>query len=453
LTADLVLSNAKAYVSNQIADCCLAIDGGKIVKIGKEANMPEAGNRMNLRNRLVLPGLIDVHVHLRDEENAYKEGFYSGTAAAAAGGITTVLDMPNNSPATMSVETLRRRMEIAESKILVNVGFYSEFPTDTEEIAYIVKEGAVAFKLYMAEQIGGIDSDDDEALLKAFKILSRMKVPVAVHAEDKTILGETEQKLRQSSYNDLKSFLKTHSEKVESKAVKRILEIAVQTKARLHLCHISTRDVVRDIVREKRSGTAVTCEVTPHHLLLSSTDLINIGTLALTTPPIRERRHTMALWNGITNGWIDILASDHAPHKLEEKKNKSVWNVKPGIPGLETTLPLMLTEARQGRLSIGDIVRLMAENPAKVFALHGRGYIEEGKNADLVVVDLAEKYRIDASHFHSKARHSPFNGRVVEGKPVKTFVAGRLVMDEGEILAEAGSGRIIRRDSGSEIHR
>ncbi len=446
MIADLILSNAKAYINNKIVDCSLAINQGKIFKIAKEANMPKAETKIDLKNLLVLPGLIDVHVHLRDERKAYKEDFYSGTAAAAAGGITTVLDMPNNKPVTMSVEALRNRMKIAERKILVNVGFYSEFPKNMKETKEIIREGAVAFKLFMAEQIGGLNIDNDHALLEAFKIVSRLKVPVAVHAEDKTALKKVKNELNRDNCNDVEAFLKAHSENVEVTAVKRLLKIAKQTNVHVYFCHISTENGLKAIIDGKKSGMKITCETTPHHLFLSVDDLRRIGTLAITMPPIRENHHTAALWDGIKNSWIDILASDHAPHTLGEKKAESVWDVKVGVPGLETTLPLLLTEVKNGRLLITDVVRLMSKNPAEVFGLKGRGFLKEGNNADLIVVDLDVKHKIDASKFHSKAKYSPFDGLSVEGKPVKTFVGGQLIMDDGEVVAEAGSGEIIRRE-------
>ncbi len=445
MIVDSVLSNAKAYIDNVIVDCSLAINKGRIFKIGKETNMPKAETRIDIKNLLVLPGLIDVHVHLRDEGKAYKEDFFTGTAAAAAGGITTVFDMPNNNPVTMSAETLRNRMKNAERKVLVNIGFYSEFPRNMEEMNDIIREGATAFKLFMAEQIGGLNINNDGVLLEAFKIVGGLKVPVAVHAEDKTTLEKAEEELKRADHNGIEAFLKAHSENVEAKAVKRVLDIAKQTDVHVHFCHVSTENGLKVIIDGKKSGMRITCEATPHHLFLSVDNLRRVGTLALTMPPIREKRHTAALWDGIKNGWIDILASDHAPHTLEEKKAKLVWDVKVGIPGLETTLPLLLTELKRGRLSIADIVRLMSEKPAGIFRLEGRGWLKEGNNADFVVVDLDSKYRIDASKFYSKAKYSPFDGWNVEGKPVKTFVNGRLIMDEGEIVAKPGSGGIIRR--------
>ena len=445
MIADLVLNNAKAYLRKEIADCSLAINNGKIFKIGKEANMPKAQTRIDLKNLLVLPGLIDAHVHLRGQGKAYKEDFYSGTAAAATGGITTVLDMPNNDPVTMSAETVKNRMENAENKILVNVGFFSEFPRNMKEIQDIVEEGAVAFKLFMTEQVGGLNIDDDQALVEAFKIISGMKILVAVHAEDKTMLKKAEDKLKRANRNDIEAFLKAHSEKVEVKAIKRILNITEQTNVHVHFCHVSTENGLKTIIDGKKSGIPITCEATPHHLLLSVDDLERTGTLALTMPPVRERRHCTALWDGIKKGEIDILASDHAPHTLQEKEAKVVWDVKVGIPNLETTLPLLLTEVNCGRLSVGDVVRLMAEMPAEIFKLKGKGCLKEGNNADLTILDLNKEYKIDASKFHSKAKYSPFDKWTVKGKPVKTFVNGQLIMDNGEIVAKPGNGKIIRR--------
>ena len=444
---DSVLTNAKAYLNKEIIDCSLAIENGKIFKIGKETHMPNADEKINLGKLLVLPGLIDVHVHLRDEGKAYKEDFYSGTAAAAAGGVTTVFDMPNNDPVTMSRETLKNRMIIAENKSLVNIGFYSEFPRNLEEIVDIVTQGAKGFKLFMARQVGGLNINSDEDLREAFRKVGDLNIPLAVHAEDRELLMANEERLKRDNCHDAAAFLKAHSELVEIKAVKRLLDISEGTSARLHFCHMTTEEGLGAVIEAKKSGRNVTCEVTPNHLFLSNTDYEYFGLMLTIMPPLRGKSNVEALWRGVSNSLVDVIGSDHAPHTLSEKSAGSVWDVKVGVPGLETTLPLMLTMVRKNRVSLGRMVQLLSEKPAELFNLGDRGSLAQGKNADLVVIDFKRKFRINASEFHSKAKFSPFDGWQVQGCPIKTFVNGLPIMDDMEIVAKAGSGKIIRGDN------
>ncbi|HEX7481928.1 MAG TPA: amidohydrolase family protein, partial [Candidatus Bathyarchaeia archaeon] len=252
MIVDSVLTNAKAYFNGQIIDCSIALEEGKIQKIGKETQMPEADEKTNLHNLLVLPGLIDEHVHLRDEGRAYKEDFTSGTAAAVAGGFTTVLDMPNNDPVTMSVATLKNRMLIAQRKILVNVGFYSEFPKNLSETKTIVAEGAVGFKLFMGSQVGCLNIDDDKELLDGFKAVADLKVPLAVHAEDKVTLMANEAKLKEAQKSGVSDFLRAHTENVELKAIQRLLKLSQQSDVNLHFCHVTSQEGLNAIVEAKK---------------------------------------------------------------------------------------------------------------------------------------------------------------------------------------------------------
>ncbi len=445
LIVDYVFTNAKAYLGGQIVDCSIALEEGKIQKIGKETQMPKADQKTDLHNLLVLPGLIDEHVHLRDEGRTYKEDFSSGTAAAAVGGFTTVLDMPNNDPVTMSVETLPNRIRIAQRKILVNVGFHSEFPKKLSEIEVIILEGAVGFKLFMGSQIGGLNLEDDQALVEALKEVAKLNVPVAVHAEDKATLTGNEEKLKQAQKNGAADFLRAHTETVELKAIQRLLKLSEPTGVQLHFCHVTSQEGLSAIAEAKKYGRKVTCEVTPNHLLLTSEDVKRIGTMAIMAPPLRGKTHMEALWKGIENGVVDTVGSDHAPHALSEKSAESVWDVKVGVPGLETTLPLILTLVKKNRLTLSQTVQLLAEKPAEIYGLNDCGSLEQGKNADITIVDFNRKFKIDASKFKSKAKFSPYDGWDVQGKVVKTIVNGQLVFDEGEIVAKGGSGLIVRR--------
>jgi len=444
LLVDLVISNAKIHTRKRIVDAGLAIDEDRIFRIAKESNLPQASEKLDLKGLLLLPGLIDSHVHLRDQHLAYKEDFFSGTAAAAAGGVTSVIDMPNNKPVTMSSESLRERMRIAEIRAIVNVAFYSAFPEDLGEIGSIVGEGAVAFKLFLSQKIGGLDIEDDDALLKAFDKVSETKVPIAVHAEDRETIGKATTELQKAGRRDVEARLEARSPKAERKAIQRTIRLVQRTGAHAHFCHLSSAIGLNSFLDAKKDGLPVTCEVTPHHLFLSSEHLKRLETLALVDPPLRTQKDIRALWKALRQGLINVISTDHAPHTIEEKKAGSVWEAKAGFPGLETVLPLLLTQVNQGHLSLSTLVRATSERPAQIFNLKNRGRLVEGNHADVVAVDMNQEYEIDASKFYSKAKYSPFDGWKVKGKPVKTFVNGKLVMDEGEIMAKPGTARIIR---------
>jgi len=439
-----VLKNAKVFLGKRIERVGIAIESGCIVKIAKDANLPVASNEIDVHGSLVLPGLIDVHVHLRDQELSYKEDFVSGTSAAANGGVTTVLDMPNNVPVTMDMPSLRERMAVASKKLIVNAGFFSAFPSDVNEIPNIVKEGAKGFKLYLSEEIGGMDPSDDELITKAFVETQKLSIPVCVHAEDKQLLETIYEEKKKNKDSTIDAFLHVHSEDAEVKAIERILNLAQKSKAKVHICHVSTSKGVQLIEMAKKTGLNVTCEVTPHHLLLTYENLRELGITGLTKPPLRSKDDVRSLWAGLQKGVIDIIASDHAPHSLDEKEKTSFWQVPSGIAGLETVLPLMLTQVNKRLLSLLKLVETTSKIPREVFGIKKRGEIREGHMADLVVVDLKKEWKIDSSKFYSKAKFSPFDGWKVKGKPVKTFVNGNLVMDNGEVFTDLKRGRIIR---------
>lgn len=445
MIVDSVLTNAKAYLKGELVECSLAVEEGKILKIGREPQMPNADEKTNLHGMLLLPGLIDAHVHLRDEEKAYKETFYTGTAAAAAGGFTTVLDMPNNTPLTASAEALKSRMQLAQRRAVVNVGFYATYPENTEEIKAIAAEGSIGFKLFMAEQVGELNLDDDEAFKAALKETAAQHLPLAAHAEDKALLKKATDELKLAKRDDLNAFLKAHDPKVELKAIQHLLRLNAEAKAQLHFCHVSTKEGLSAIAEARKEGGNVTCEVTPHHLLLTRADYKQLGNRAVTMPPLRDKEHVDALWKGIGEGTVDTVGSDHAPHTLEEKDARSIWEVKVGVPGLETTLPLLLTMVHKNRLQLPRLIEMLAEKPAQIFRLPNKGRLAEGTAADLVVVDFKQRFKVDASKFQSKAKFSPFNGWEVQGKAVKTYVNGCLVMDDGQIVAKPGVGAVLRR--------
>jgi dihydroorotase len=335
-------------------------------------------------------------------------------------------------------------MELASRRILVNIGFYSEFPKNPPEIKDIVAQGAIGFKLFMGNQVGGLNVHDDAAITQACRAVANLKVPLAVHAEDKAMIATSEAKLKQAQKNAPADYLRAHTETVELKAIQRLLKLSEGTDVHLHFCHISTKEGLGAIAEAKAAGRKVTCEVTPNHLILSSDDLQRYGSLVIMAPPLRDRTHVDALWRGLENGSVDTLGSDHAPHTLEEKLAGSVWDVKAGIPGLEVTLPLMLTMVRKNRLTLNQVVSLLAEKPAEIYGLTNRGVLEADKNADLTIVDYNRPFKIDAAKFKSKAKFSPYNGWDVYGKVAKTIVNGQVVFEDDEVIAKGGAGRIVQ---------
>jgi dihydroorotase (multifunctional complex type) len=445
LIVDLVLHNAKAYIKGEILECSIAIEEGKYIKIGKQPQMPNADQKIDLHGLLVLPGLIDEHVHLRDEEKTYKEDFISGTSSAAAGGFTTVLDMPNNQPITNSVKTFKNRLEIAKRRTLVNIGLYSEFPENLTTLTKISYEGAIGFKLFMGNQIGGLNIDDDQALKNGFKAAGEANTVVAIHAEDKNQITLNEHQFKKNKRNGVKDYLLAHTEQTEVQAIERAIRTSEGSNACLHFCHITSKQGLETIKEAKKAGKNVTCEATPNHLLLTSADTARLGMIAIIAPPLRAKLHQDALLKGVIQGDIDTIGSDHAPHTIEEKTVDSVWDVKVGTPGLETTLPLMLTLVKKKIVTFQKLVEVFAEKPAEIYSLTNKGKLEKGKDADLTIIDYKRHWTIAASKFKSKAKFSPYNNWEVIGKPVKTFVNGILIMDENEIVANPGSGRIIQK--------
>jgi len=438
------LIDVKLLFNNELIEGGISIVNGKIKKIGKESNLIPLEKKIKGNKCIALPGLIDVHVHLRDMELSYKEDFYSGTCAAAVGGFTTVLDMPNTIPPTDSAKRLKEKIEEASKKIVVNVGFHAAFIKDFQEIFDLCKEGAFSLKLYLSKPIVEIDVNDDKTMIDSFKNCAKAGILITIHAEDKNEI----EKLRKSySSNDIFNLIRIHSPKVEYNAVKRMIEFSKISKASVHFCHISSIKSIEYIKKAKNEGVDVSCEVTPHHLFLNQSIIKKLKGIAFSIPPIRSKNTSIELKKALIKNEIDMIASDHAPHSLYEKMNEDIEKIPPGFPGLETTLPILLNEVNKGSLSLSHLIKLLAKNPAKRFNLKHKGSLKEGNDADIILVDLKKEFKIDSSKFYSKAKYSPFDGFKGKGKVIKTFVNGLLVMEDGEIVGNKGMGKIIKSGS------
>lgn len=453
VSADIVLANAKLLAGGSITEGGLAMDDGRIVAVAKESHLPRGDQTIDISGNLVLPGAIDSHVHLRDQELAYKEDFVSGTSAAACGGVTTVLDMPNNEPLTADATSLRQRMALAQSRILVNVGFYAAPTPNRGALEELAKAGAVAFKLFLSRKLAGMNVEDDNLVRNLLEATGQVRLPVAVHAEDHAFIENARRAMQSSGRRDLAAYLQAHRPEAESLAVRRALRLAEGLDVRLHFSHVSLASSLSLIQAARARGRALTAEVTPQHLLLSRSLFSKLGALALADPPLRSRGAQAALWRALKLSRVDFIASDHAPHSMEEKMREDVWQVRTGFPGLETLLPLLLTQVDSGRLTLQELVRLTSAGPARVFGLEDRGSLCPGCRGDVVVVDLHREWVVDPARFRSKAHFSPFQGMRLKGLPVMTFVNGVKVMEAQEIVARPGTGGIIqgpRAERGSQ---
>jgi len=444
MIADLAVVNAHILTTQGLLDGGLAVDRGRICAIGKALNLPQADETLNAAKHVILPGLIDVHTHLRGLQLAYKEDFSTGTCAALAGGFTTILDMPNTIPPTNSSSSLHAKKAVAAKTAVANLGFYSGIPATDAEFKTLAGDDTVGFKLFLNKPYHERNLADDEPLLHLFNLVHEVDSIIAIHAESRRLVERLERAARRSNSNDVLSYLRTHTPEAEVAAVNRVLRLVPLSGARAHFCHISTSTAL-DMISKAKNVSSVTAEVTPHHLYLSSSDATRHGGVAVMDPPLRDEMESRRLWIDLKRGRIDIIASDHAPHTLEEKSRPNIWDVPPGIPGLETTLPLLLTSIVDQRTSLHQVITLLARNPARIFKLPRKGHLQPGYDADFILVDLKTSYALQPSAFLSKAKYSPFVGRQVTGKVITTFVNGAMAMDEGELIAKPGSGKILRR--------
>ena len=423
--------NAKVWLRRKIVEAGISIAGDRIAKIGKESTLLKAERVFDGGGRLVLPGFIDVHTHLRDFELSYKEDFSSGTAAAVAGGFTLVLDMPNNKPPTTTPEVVKARIQKAEGKLYCGVGFYAT-PKRPDQVRDLVNSGCIAMKIYMTRSLNGERYSTEKEIYDLVKETSSLGIMLSVHAEDPKMI----RKVGDAPSPNLHA--KFHPIKAEENAIDMAINAAKKSRGRLNICHVSTLEGLSKIRKAKRNGIDVTCEVTPHHATLTKEVFEKLGKIAIVEPPLRSKKHVEAILRGISNGDVDILATDHAPHTLEEKER-----AHPGFPGLEIALPVFFTLVRDGLLPLDRVIDAFTIKPAERFSLNHTKEIDVGRMANFTVIDLKSERRINQEKFFSKAKFSPFNGMIVKAGVYATFVRGKEVFLNGEIFSKAGVGKVV----------
>ncbi|MGA7323879.1 MAG: allantoinase AllB [Rhodomicrobium sp.] len=447
-TADLVINGGIIVSPDAECRASIAVKDGAILAIGMQEVMPPATEILDASGLHILPGAIDVHVHFRDPGYPHKEDFESGSAGAAFGGVTTVFDMPNTVPTVSSPETLAGKHRIAASKSYVDYGLYPVLGEDSiTHVPALIEGGVIGFKLYMGNTFGRIPCPTTGAMLEAFEIVAPTGKRIALHAETNSIMERREARLRTAGINTPIAHLASRPAVVAIEAVSRAAVLAEWTGARIHILHISSAAELRPLAEAKARGVDVTGETCPHYLLLSESDYEKVGGIVRVNPPVREGFNRAPLWQGLLNGTIDMIATDHAPHAREEKTRSDIWTVDCGFPGVETQMPLMLTEVSRGRGTLRDYVRWSAEKPAKAWGLYPRkGAIAPGSDADLAIVDLNRRWKIDDEQIQSRAKASPWDGREVTALPIHTLVRGKFVMKDRKLQNEArGWGRSVHR--------
>jgi dihydroorotase len=444
--ADLVIHNGRIVHPDSIVDASIAIRDGRILAIGAPDAMPAATETFDAAGLHVLPGAIDVHVHFRDPGYAHKEDWDTGTAGAAFGGVTTVFDMPNTVPAVSSAAALAEKHAIASSRAHVDYGLYGFLGEDTiANVPDMVAGGVIGFKLYMGETFGRLPTPSTGGMLEAFEVVAPTGKRISLHAETASIMARREVRMRDAGRTDPLAHLAARPAVVAVEAVSRAAVLAEWTGARIHILHISSAEELRPLADAKARGVDITGETCPHYLFLSSDDYARWGGVIRVNPPVREARNQRPLWQALVDGTIDMIATDHAPHAPEEKTRNDIWTVDCGFPGVETQMPLMLSELTARNVTICDYVRWSACNPARIWGLAPRkGVVQVGADADLAIVDLARDMVLDDAALQCRSKISPWHGRRVKGLPIHTLVRGRFVMRDRRLMeGTQGWGRSV----------
>lgn len=424
---DKIFKNGTCVLPGRTVQADVGLKDGKIIAIGALGD--SAAEVVDCTGLHVLPGLIDTQVHFREPGNTHKETLEAGMKGAAAGGITGVFEMPNTNPLTTTPETVAQKLEIAAKGAWTNYAFYLGGTADNAENLkeWENLEGVCGIKIFMGASTGSLLTETDEMV---DAILRNGRRVVAVHAEDEMMMRENKVKILGDSTDVAMHHVWRSVESCVS-ATTRVIRLAEKNKRRVHVLHITTKEEM-DILRHHKDLVSV--EVLANHLTLHAPDCYNrLGARAQQNPPIREKEHQDALWAAIADGTVDILASDHAAHTLEEKALPYPQSPS-GTPGVQTLLSVMLNHVNHGKLTLERLVDLMAYGPQRIHGLMGKGRLAIGYDADLTIIDLKKQKTWSNAEIHSKCGWTPFDGETMQGAAAMTIVNGHIVMREDELF-------------------
>ncbi len=428
----------------------LAVRGGRIAALADPGRITprDAAEVIDATGHHVLPGGVDPHFHACDLDIAYREDFESGTKAAAAGGITTVVEMPLSVPPILTLGLFERKLAELRRKAVVDCALWGGLgPDNGGEIGPMFRAGARAFKAFMCRALE-YPMLDDGHLLDAMRAVARLGGLVGTHAESEGLSASLAARLKAEGRTDPRAHAEARPPVVEYEAIRRALLLARETGVHLHIVHMSLPEGARAIAEARRAGQSVTVETCPHFLALTTDDLAHLGVYAKCAPPLRDAGTVEGLWRHVLRGEVDMLASDHVSWSAEEKArgaSGSIFDAPDGIQGVQAMLPLLFTEGVLKRgMTLPHLVRFTATNAARRFGLFPRkGTLRPDADADLIVVDLAAEWTFRKEQMFSKHQYSPYDGRRFRGRIRHTLVRGREVYRDGRILATPGSGHFI----------
>jgi dihydroorotase len=411
-----------------VAERDIGVIDGKIAEIGQLSNF-DAAEKINCRGLYILPGVIDTQVHFREPGMPHKEDLESGSRSAVLGGVTAVFEMPNTDPLTSTPEALADKVRRGRDRMHCDFAFWVG---GTHENARTLAElerlpGAAGVKVFMGSSTGSLLIADDAGIAE---VLSHTRRRVAFHSEDEERLIERKHLRRDG---DPSSHPIWRDVETAVKSTRRLIKIAQDKGALIHVLHVTTEEEIELLAQCKDIASV---EVTPHHLTIDETDYQRIGALAQMNPPVRSARHREALWRGVTQGIVDVIGSDHAPHTLEEKARPYPHSPS-GMTGVQTIVPLLLDHMNAGRVSLARLVDLTSAGPARLFGIAQKGRVAVGYDADLTIVDLKRRETIRNSWIGSRVGWTPYDGKTVNGWPIGTVVRGRKVMWEGELVTQS----------------
>ncbi len=451
--ADLIVRNGTVVNSDGSFEADIAIADGRFAEIAAPGHLSvtRAEDEIDARGRYVLPGVIDGHVHFREPGLEYKEDWGSGSRAAVMGGVTTVLDMPNTLPTTSTPEYVELKQRLAEEKAYCDFGLLGlVVQENVDQLVPMARAGVTGYKCFLGETIGNIPAPDDGMLLDAMRQVREAGLRVGFHAENNAIMQHRIRQLKAEGRTDPLAHVEARPAIAEVEAIQRVALFARHTGTKIHIFHLSSRDGLETIDEWRGKGVDVTCETGAHYCFLSSEDMRTLGPMLRMNPPVREPGHGDALLRGLVEARVNGIATDHSPHKLEEKMNDDIWKAISGFAGVETSVRLFLTYAvNTGRMTLSQYVRVSSEGPARTWDLFPRkGGIRPGADGDLTIVDLEREGVIEAARMHGKNNHNPFEGHRTRGEAVATVVRGQVVMRDGELVGSA-RGRMARPVSGA----